>query len=525
MTTIDATRSENKGTAAPAVALTGPGASAAHDTVMQFQTRQRLTFDLDVDVCVVGAGLAGLTLAREVARLGASVAVLEGRHVGWNASGHNLGIVMPGFGHPVTNLIERVGYDDAREMWALAQDGVDYIRSTVNASDMPNMAMTHGVLEVSHVDHGDRLIRHLQMLNGDFATDAEGWQVERVRDVLRTRRYFHGLHYPGAFHLDGRRYVHGLAALAEQAGVRIFEDTPVISLDAAGIRKRIATPSARLRASHVVLAGGVHLGAPLRRLSDTLLPVWRYAAITAPLGERLADVMSFAGAVTDSDGMVQYRIVDGDRLMWSGTETMLPGKSWSGKNSRVSRAIEQQIRRLYPSLDHPSLDHPSRIEIAEVFGGTFGQTVHGMPQIGELHRGVWVASGFGRQGLNTSAMAGQLIARGILHGDDRWRLFTPFELVWAGGTTGKIAGQIANSFSRLQATTAGAFARYREGARARGQVKEARLSAANRNARQNEARRQAVRAQRMALASRSAASRARELEVQESHNYESRSED
>src|SRR3954469_22737610 len=77
--------------------------------------RARLTFDLDVDVCVVGAGLAGLTVAREAARLGASVAVLEGRQVGWNASGNMLGTVMPGFGVPLGELIERVGFEDARE--------------------------------------------------------------------------------------------------------------------------------------------------------------------------------------------------------------------------------------------------------------------------------------------------------------------------------------------------------------------------------------------------------------------------
>jgi glycine/D-amino acid oxidase-like deaminating enzyme len=71
--------------------------------------RSRLSFDLDVDICVVGAGLAGLTVALEAARLGASVAVLEGRHVGWNASGHQLGTVMPGYSLPVGDLIERVG--------------------------------------------------------------------------------------------------------------------------------------------------------------------------------------------------------------------------------------------------------------------------------------------------------------------------------------------------------------------------------------------------------------------------------
>src|SRR3954467_6779712 len=87
------------------------------------QMRLRLTFDLDVDVCVVGAGLAGLTVAREAARLGASVAVLEGRHVGWNASGHHLGTVMPGFGVPVGDLIERVGFDDTRALLALSRQG------------------------------------------------------------------------------------------------------------------------------------------------------------------------------------------------------------------------------------------------------------------------------------------------------------------------------------------------------------------------------------------------------------------
>src|SRR5713226_6383479 len=92
--------------------------------------RVRLSFDLDVDICIVGAGLAGLTVALEAARMGASIAVLEGRHVGWNASGHHLGTVMPGFGLPVGELIERVGLEDARELWALSKEGADYVRTT-----------------------------------------------------------------------------------------------------------------------------------------------------------------------------------------------------------------------------------------------------------------------------------------------------------------------------------------------------------------------------------------------------------
>ncbi len=95
--------------------------------------RSRLSFDLDVDIAVVGAGLAGLSVALEAARLGASVAVLEGRHIGWNASGHQLGTVMPGYALPIGELIARVGFEDTRELWSLSKHGAELVRA--NASE------------------------------------------------------------------------------------------------------------------------------------------------------------------------------------------------------------------------------------------------------------------------------------------------------------------------------------------------------------------------------------------------------
>lgn len=429
----------------------------------------RLSFDVDADICVVGAGLAGLTVALEAARLGASVAVLEGRHVGWNASGHQLGSVMPGFSLPLQDVIERVGFEDARELWTLSKEGAEFVRANATEELMPGIALSPGALEVSNIDAGDRLISRLQMLNEDFDTEVEGWQVDQVREQLKTDRYFHGVYYPKAFQLDGRKYVHGLAALARRAGARIFEDTPVVSIDPSGIRKRIVTPSARLRASHIVLAGSVHLGAPLQRLSETLLPVWRYAGVTAPLTGRLADAITFTGSVMDSDGVDHFRIVDGDRLMWASPET-----TWAVSPERFAAAIRRRIRTVFPTL--------GPVEIRETWGGATGQTVHGMPQIGQLRKGLWVASGFGRQGMNTAAMAGQLIARSILFGDDRWRLFSPFELVWAGGPTGRVAGQLIGMWGRTSSAAAGALARYRERARVREKLREARLAEANRAA-------------------------------------------
>jgi hypothetical protein len=54
-----------------------------------------LAADIDVGVLVVGAGLAGSSLALHLAEAGVAVAVLEARQPGWGASGRNAGHVLP----------------------------------------------------------------------------------------------------------------------------------------------------------------------------------------------------------------------------------------------------------------------------------------------------------------------------------------------------------------------------------------------------------------------------------------------
>src|SRR6201990_3136940 len=122
---------------------TSNGATSLSDTAGA-RERPRLSFDLDADICVVGAGLAGLSVALEAARLGASVAVLEGRHVGWNASGHQLGTVMPGSALPLPDLIPRIGFEDARELWALSKLGADYVRRQAAEDVIPGLAVSDG---------------------------------------------------------------------------------------------------------------------------------------------------------------------------------------------------------------------------------------------------------------------------------------------------------------------------------------------------------------------------------------------
>src|SRR4029077_13576975 len=179
------------------------------------------------------------------------------------------------------------------------------------------------------------------------------WATERVREVLKSNHYFHAISFPNACHIHPLNYALGLAAAAEAAGARIFEDTPVLTIDADGVRKRITTPKARLRAAHIVLAGNVHLGDVMPRVSGTLLPVWTYVATTAPIGGRLESAITYRGAVSDTDfADNHYRIVGGDRLVWAGG--VYP---WEANPRRFAGKLKADIETVYPQLAGVEIEH------------------------------------------------------------------------------------------------------------------------------------------------------------------------
>ena len=406
------------------------GATWYAATMVDAPQRAALAGDVDVDVCVIGAGLAGLTTAHELARRGWSVAVLEARRVAWNASGRNAGLVAPGFAERLETIVERLGLRRAKELWALSSAGVDYVRTTIRDMDLPGVEQTHGWLTVRRSDDEEAVLRLVAMLRVDFGVNAEACPTAEVREVLRTQVYYQAVHMPDAFHVHALNYALGLAAAAERAGARIYEDSPAVALDVLGVRKRIDTPNGRVRANHIVLAGGPHLGAVFPPVAGTVVPVASYLATTAPLGERLAQTITYPGAVSDTRRAGDYyRVIGGDRLMWGGRiTTRLAPPRW------LPMLLRRDIVRVYPQLADVQIEH--------AWAGTMSYAVHKMPQIGQLTPGVWLAGAFGGHGLNTTAMAGDLIARAIVERDDRWRLFSAYELVWAGGRIGPAAAQV-----------------------------------------------------------------------------------
>ena len=488
-------------------------------TMVAAPERAPLTRDIDVDVCVIGAGLAGLTVAREVARRGWSVAVLEAGKVAALASGRNGGFVSPGFSENIEAIIERVGLPRAKELWALSEGGVDYIRRTIRESNMPGVDPREGRLSVRRTDDAAGSIEHVAMLRVEFGAEVEAWPTEQVREVLRSASYFQAVHFANAFHMHPLNYALGLAAAAEAAGARIYEGTAATTIDPAGVRKRIQTTGGLVRARHAVLAASVQAGGVDDAIGATVVPVSTYVAVTAPLGETLFDAVRYTGAVADTRRSGDYyRVVADDRLMWGGRFTTRPASP-----RRLKALMRRDIKRTYPQLDE--------VEIEYAWAGAMAYAVHKMPQIGELAPGYWLANAFGGHGLNTTAMAGQMIASAILDNDDRWRLFSPYELVWAGGRLGRVAAQGIAWSMQARDSLLERIARYRDHARARAVEQQAQWAAeqaahrAEREARRaeeearhaaaEEARKAEVEARKAELAARKEAAQARRAEQAE----------
>src|SRR5438046_10576922 len=83
---------------------------------------------VECDICVVGAGIVGLCLARLLVGQGRRVCVLEGRHVAAGATGRNAGMVLTGTAYYYHDALEVYGRELTRKIWELTRHNRDIAR-------------------------------------------------------------------------------------------------------------------------------------------------------------------------------------------------------------------------------------------------------------------------------------------------------------------------------------------------------------------------------------------------------------
>jgi gamma-glutamylputrescine oxidase len=399
--------------------------------------RPPLSGRVAADVAVAGGGFAGLHTARLLAMRGLKVVLVERRRIGWGASGRNGGFVGPGFALRSGALIERLGEDHARQLYAQSQRGVEIVRAALKEMGRSDILMGWGRLTVSRTDQGPEFAERSRALASKLGATFEPWDTGRVRALLSTDRYFQGLHDAQGFQIHPLNLALALAADAERHGASVHEGTEARALERRGTEWQLKTAMGEITARHVVLAGNADLGR-VHRLSGAVLPVATYVAVTGKLGPRLGEAIRWRGAIGDTRRAGDYyRIVDDDRLLWGGritTNTREP--------ARLSALMRADILSVYPQL--------VGLEIEYAWPGIMGYAVHKMPQVGEIETGLWACTAFGGHGVAQTAAGADAVAAGIAHEDDRWRLFSPFGTAWAGGALGRAATQLV--YWKLQAS-------------------------------------------------------------------------
>ena len=132
-----------------------------------------------------------------------------------------------------------------------------------------------------------------------------------------------------------------------------------------------------------------------------------------------------------------YRLIDAARILWGGQIT-----TQVSEPTQLAESMKRDMLSTFPQLGNPRIDYS--------WAGLMGYALHKMPLIGRDTQGQWFATAFGGHGMNTTAMAGQLVARAIAGGDDEYRRFAPFAPVWAGGQLGRLGVQTSYWWMQLR---------------------------------------------------------------------------
>ena len=387
--------------------------------------RPPLTENTQCDVCIIGGGLAGISAAHQLIRAGKSVVLIEARRLAWGASGRNGGFVSSGFARGASDIAAYVGLDAARALFKLSGEGTEFVRQNIARLD-PSLKMGDGWIVALRHDDSTGAAKWSEAMNRDFAHPVSLLTTEQTRLVLRSPRYYQSLRDPSAFHIHPLRYALALAREAEEAGAIIHEECPALGFTRDGTMSIVATPGGNIRARQVVFCVSSFDRHLLPRIGRAVLPVATYVAVTQPLHQ---DAILTGSAIADTRRAGDYyRVIEGGRILWGGRIT-----TRIAPPSHLAQRMKGDMLSVYPQLGDPAIDY--------AWAGLMGYALHKMPLIGQLEEGIWYATGFGGHGLNTTAMAGLLLARAIASGDDEYRRFAAFAPRWAGGPFGRLGVQ------------------------------------------------------------------------------------
>lgn len=353
--------------------------------------RPTLEDDLAADVVVVGAGLAGACVARELAMRGLSVVVLERNRIACATTGHSTAKITILHGVEWTRVLKTRGLSGALVEWAARNfEAAEAIGSVVAEA---GIACRYRVLDgylCERVGSEDDALAHewnaLRAL-GLPAEDVQEYPDSPMGQMVAVRMSSQAQFDPASF-------TAGVFATLPENRTAVFENSPVRTIAREGGVWRAYTDAGTVTAPIVVMASLAPARDPAV-LFARLHPYAHYAIEAMPLRE----------------------VPDGLWIQTSGSEltarpTDDPGGPWilSGASTRLGDHADEH--ELYRDLAEDAFAEfgaspPVRYWSAEDFS-----TPDGLPFVGRVgaREGLYYLGGFAGWGMTKSYVAAELIA-------------------------------------------------------------------------------------------------------------------
>jgi glycine/D-amino acid oxidase-like deaminating enzyme len=357
-----------------------------------------------VNVCVVGGGLTGVNTALELAERGLSVILLEGRRIGWGASGRNGGQLIRGIGHDVSGFSRYVGDEGVRYLKQAGLDSVELVARRIEQykiecdlrwgfCDLANTKPQFEAFEAERKDLEDFGYRH----------ETRIVPPDQLGEVVGSKIYAGALVDMGSGHLHPLDLVQGEARAASKLGVAIFENSSVLSIKH-GKSVTITTAQGQVRADVLVLGCNAYLDELEPQLNGKVLPAGSYIITTEALSEEVAkSIIPQDMAMCDQKvGLDYYRLTADRRLLFGGA------CHYTGRDPKdISAYMRPKMLKVFPQLSNVRIDYE--------WGGMIGITSNRFPQVGCLqeHPNVFYAQGYSGHGLNVTHWTAKLLAEVI----------------------------------------------------------------------------------------------------------------
>jgi glycine/D-amino acid oxidase-like deaminating enzyme/nitrite reductase/ring-hydroxylating ferredoxin subunit len=367
--------------------------------------------DLRTEICVVGAGMAGLSVAYHLARAGRQVVVVEAG---------------PGPGVGETNR-------STAHVTSAVDDGFVELGRLFGAEGVRLVAESHAaaVNSVEGIVADEGIACHFRRVDGWLFNPPTGTGVDLEAEARAASRAgldasmdlraplagFHtgpAIRFAGQARMDPHAYAAGLARAAMGHGALLFANAPVASVEG-GHPARVSTVQGwHVLADAVVVATNVPINDKVA-IHGKLAPMRTYAVALEVTGEADADALYW-------DTLTPYHYarfgeVDGIRVLIVGGEDHRVGHPAHGAE-RWAR-LEDWARTRFAGLG------PVRAR----WSGQIMEPADRIAFIGRNpmdHNNVFVAAGDSGNGITHGAIAGMLIADLVLGRPNPWaRLYDP----------------------------------------------------------------------------------------------------